>query len=82
MPMGTASRPASYHHIPFGYLILDGEADVGAGSTEQRCKSFDTLTPVHLVDYVGIVEDVVGSEKFVYPLDVPPSENLIEPPAD
>lgn len=81
-PVGTTSRPACQHHIPFGYLILDGEADVGASSTERRRESFDTLATVHLSGNTGIVEDIVGGEKLVYPLEVPLSKDFIDSPAD
>jgi len=37
---------------------------------------------VHLSDEAGIVEDVVGSEKLVYQPEVPPSKNVLQPPAD
>jgi hypothetical protein len=80
--MGAASRPAGYYHIPFGYLILYGEADVGASSAEPRRVLFDPLTPVYLSDKARVVEDVVGGEKFVYTPHVSSAKNLVEPPPD
>jgi hypothetical protein len=73
------SCPTGYHQIPFGYLILHDAADVRAGSAERRHEPFDTLAPVHLLDETRIVEDVVGSKKVLYPPDVPPTENLLQP---
>jgi hypothetical protein len=37
---------------------------------------------VRLLDETRIVEDVVGSKKFVYPPEVAPSENLVQPLAN
>jgi hypothetical protein len=37
---------------------------------------------VYLLGYTGIVEDVVGGEKFVYPPKVSLSKDFVEPPAD
>jgi hypothetical protein len=80
--VGAVSCPAGYYHILLGYLILDGEASVGESSAVRCHVPFDTLATMHLLGNTGTVEDVVGSEKFVYLLEVSPSENLIEPSAD
>src|SRR3712207_1483018 len=77
--MSTASRPAGYYHIPFGYLILYGEADVGASGAKSRCVLFNPLTPIYLSDEARVMEDVVGGEQFIYNPHVSLRKNTIEP---
>jgi hypothetical protein len=80
--VGATSCPTGYYHILLSYLILYGEANVGESSAVHGNVPFDALPTMNLLGNAGTMEDVIGGEKFVYLSEAPPSENLIEPPAD
>ncbi len=82
LPVGVTSYSAGNYRFPFRHLVLGGEADIGVSSTVRRHVPFEALAPIHLLGNAGIVKEEVGSERFVHPSKVSPSEHLIEPPGD
>ena len=75
-------RPERYHLVPFGYLILDGEAGVGVSGTIHGHVLLHALRTAHLTGDGGIVEDVVGGEELVRQFQFSASEDLLQKAAD
>jgi hypothetical protein len=75
-------RPSGSHFGVFGELVFDGEPDVGEGGAVGGDVALYAPGTVHLLREAGVVQDVVGGEDLVRPIEVSVCEDLSEPPAD
>jgi hypothetical protein len=60
--MGTTSDPPGDYHVPFGYLLLDGEVNVGESRVVRTYDLLDVLGPAAELWVTGSMADVIWSQ--------------------
>ncbi len=75
--VSSAHRPATYHRVPFGYLVLYGYLYVGEGTEYHVVILFSALNTVYVLGHGRVVVDVVRSVNLVHHVHVAPVDDVV-----